>query len=196
MMNKRVMWVTALAGAAAIVGLTAKMAAPIAVAAVPAVKMPARAILALPAPAAPDPQGQVETSQAVKIFDGTNTMAVDPCRAQQKSYVSINQTANAQLLAGTASKKVYICSLQVVVAAATSVALVEGTGTVCATGTSGVGGFGGATAATGWNFAANGGIAYGNGEAAVGAEVTSADNVCLFNSGSSQISGGISYVAQ
>jgi hypothetical protein len=142
-------------------------------------------------------QGQFATGQApVKITDGTNTLIVDPCKAQTKLYVSINQTANTQLVAGTASKRIYICSIHVVVAIATNAALVEGTGSVCATGTAGVSGFGGATAATGWNFAANGGIALGNGDAAVGAEGTNADNLCLFNSGSGQVSGGISYVVQ
>jgi hypothetical protein len=150
----------------------------------------------LPAAALP-PQGQFSTGQApVKITDGTNTLVVDPCKGQTKLYVSINQTANTQLVAGTASKKIYICSIHVVVAVATSVALVEGTGSVCATGTAGVSGLGGATAATGWNFAVNGGIVLGNGDAAVGAEGTSADNLCLFNSGSGQVSGGISYVVQ
>jgi hypothetical protein len=150
----------------------------------------------LPAAAFPA-QGQFATGQApVKITDGTNNLVVDPCKGQTKLYVSINQTANAQLVAGTASKKIYICSIHVVVAVATNAALVEGTGTVCATGTAGVSGFGGATAATGWNFAANGGIVLGNGDAAVGAEGTSADNLCLFNSGSGQVSGGISYVVQ
>ncbi len=142
-------------------------------------------------------QGQFATGQApVKITDGTNNLVVDPCKGQTKFYISINQTANTQLVAGTASKKIYICSIHMVVAVATSAALVEGTGSVCATGTAGVSGFGGATAATGWNFAANGGIALGNGGAAVGAEGTSADNLCLFNSGSGQVSGGISYVVQ
>jgi hypothetical protein len=138
----------------------------------------------LPVAALP-PQGQFSTGQLV-----------DPCKGQAKFYVSINQTANTQLVAGTASKKIYICSIHAVVAVATSVALVEGTGSVCATGTTGVSGFGGATAATGWNFAVNGGIVVGNGDAAVGAEGTSADNLCLFNSGSGQVSGGISYVVQ
>jgi hypothetical protein len=142
-------------------------------------------------------QGQFVTGQSpVKITDGTNNLVIDPCKGQTKLYVSINQTANAQLVAGTASKKIYICSIHVVVAVATNAAVVEGTGSVCATGTAGVSGFGGATAATGWNFAANGGIALGNGDAAVGAEGTNADNLCLFNSGAGQVSGGISYVVQ
>jgi hypothetical protein len=140
--------------------------------------------VAAPVPAEPA-QGQ--------FFGG---QFLDPCKGQAKNYISISQTGNTQLAAGTSSKKVYICSMHVVVAAATNVAVVEGTGTVCATGTSGVGGFGGATAATGWNFAANGGIAMGNGDSSLGAEVTSGDNLCLFSSGSGQVSGGMTYVVQ
>ena len=139
---------------------------------------------------------QFATGLGVRIYDGTNTMLVDPCKGQAKLYASVNQTANTQLVAGTASKKIYVCSIHVVVAAATNVALVEGTGSVCGTSTAGVSGFGGATAATGWNFAANGGIAFGNGDSSLGSEGTSGDNLCLFNSGSGQVSGGISYVVQ
>src|SRR5260370_13599393 len=102
------------------------------------------------------PQGQFSSGQLA-----------DPCKGQTKLYVSINQTANTQLVAGTASKKIYICSIHVVVAVATSVALVEGTGSFCATRTAGISGFGVATAATGWNFAVNGGVGVGDGEAAV-----------------------------
>jgi hypothetical protein len=146
--------------------------------------------------AAEPAQGQFATGQGLKITDGTNFLVVDPCKAQTKSYASISQTASTQLVAGTASKKIYVCSIHVVVAAATNVAVVEGTGTVCGTGTAGVGGFGGSTAATGWNFAANSGIALGNGDSSLGAEVASGDNLCIFNSGSGQVSGGISYVVE
>ena len=121
---------------------------------------------------------------------------MDPCKAQVKLYASISQTANTQLVAGTASKKIYVCSIHVVAAAAANVAVVEGTGSVCGTSAAGVSGFGGATAATGWNFAANGGIALGNGDSSLGAEGTGGDNLCIFNSGSGQVSGGISYVVQ
>ena len=141
-------------------------------------------------------QGQFATGQGFKITDGTNFLLVDPCKGQTKLYASISQTANTQLVSGTASKKIYVCSLHVVAAAATNVAVVEGTGSVCGTSTTGVGGFGGATAAAGWNFAANGGIALGNGDSSLGAEGTAGDNLCAFNSGSGQVSGGISYVVQ
>jgi hypothetical protein len=146
--------------------------------------------------AAPDPQVQFATGQGIKLTDGTNFLVVDPCKAQAKLYASINQTASTQIVAGTASKKIYVCSIHVVVAGATNVALVEGTGSVCGTGTAGVSGFGGATAATGWNFAANGGISLGNGDSSLGAEGTSGDNLCVFNSAAGQVSGGISYVLQ
>src|SRR5579862_7619691 len=142
------------------------------------------------------PQGQFATGQGFKITDGNNFFVVDPCKGQVKFYASINQTGNTQIVAGTGSKKIYVCSIHVVTAAAANVAVVEGTGSVCATGTAGVSGFGGATAATGWNFAANGGIALGNGDSSLGAEANSGDNLCIFNSGSGQISGGISYVVQ
>jgi hypothetical protein len=141
-------------------------------------------------------QEQMATGAGFRITDGNNFLAIDPCAAQAKSFASISQTGNTQLVAGSVSKKIYVCSIHVVAAAATNVAVVEGTGSVCGTGTSGVSGFGGATAATGWNFSANGGIALGNGDSSVGAEANSGDNLCVFNSGSGQISGGISYVVQ
>jgi len=145
---------------------------------------------------AAEAQGQFADGQGFKITDGVNLFVVDPCKAAAKLYASINQTGNTQLVAGTAAKKIYVCSIHVVAAAATNVAVVEGTGTACGTGTAGVSGFGGATAATGWNFAGNGGIALGNGDSSLGAESSSGDNLCIFNSGSGQVSGGISYVVE
>ena len=145
---------------------------------------------------AAEPQGQFATGQGFKITDGTNFFVVDPCKAQTKLYASISQTGNTQLVAGTATKRIYVCSIHVVAAAATDVAVVEGTGTVCGTGSAGASGFGGPTAATGWNFAGNGGIALGSGESSLGAESASGDNLCVFSSGSGQVSGGISYVVE
>jgi len=130
--------------------------------------------------------------------DGTNLIAhfIDPCQREAKTYVAINQTAGTQLATGVASERIYICSVNVVTATAQNIALVSGTGTVCATSTAGLEGFGGATAATGCNFAANSGISYGNGSSALGRTDTDADNLCLFQSGAGQVSGGISYVSR
>jgi hypothetical protein len=117
------------------------------------------------------------------------------CRREDLLYVSINQTANTQLVTGTASERIYICSLHFTTATAQNIALVDGTGTTCGTGTSGVEGFGGSTAATGWNLAANSGVVLPVGVNAWGRTTTNADNVCLFQSGSGQVSGGLSYLS-
>jgi len=127
-------------------------------------------------------------------FARTST-TVDPCFTSTKSYGNVNLTASAQLLTGTAGQVFYFCSLNLVVGAADNVAAVEGTGTTCATATLAVPGTsGGATAATGWNFAANGGIALGNGLGAIGQTAVAGDNVCLLVSSGAQVSGGYSYV--
>jgi hypothetical protein len=76
-----------------------------------------------------------------------------------------------------------------ITATAQNIALVEGTGTVCATGTAGMAG--GTTAATGWNFAANGGFVNGGGGFWVFKTATPGDNVCLCLSSTGQTSGVI-----
>lgn len=127
--------------------------------------------------------------------DGTNLQGLylDPCKRGAKTRFTINLTASGQIITGTASKKTYICDLDIVTATAQNIALVEGTGTTCATGTAGMAG--GTTAATGWNFAANGGLTKGNGDGAVfSADSAAADNVCLLLSGSGQTSGNGHYV--
>src|SRR6185312_15157443 len=90
-----------------------------------------------------------------------NGAPLDPCFGQQKSGATISLTASGQVITGTAGKKTYICSIDVVSATAQNVALVEGTGTTCATNIFGLAG--GTTAATGWNFAANSGLVKGSG---------------------------------
>ena len=126
---------------------------------------------------------------------GGSAVVADPCMREARIPVSITQTAGTQLITGTASERVFICSMHIVTATAQNIALVSGTGTVCATSTSGMVGFGGATAATGWNFAANGGIQMGHSDWSYGKSDTDADNVCLFQSGSGQVSGGLTYVS-
>jgi len=126
---------------------------------------------------------------------GGSAVVADPCMREARIPVSISQTAGAQLITGTASERIFICSFHVVTATAQNVALVSGTGTVCATSPSGVLGFGGSTAATGWNFAANGGIQMGHSNWSYGKTDTDADNVCLLQSGAGQVSGGLTYVS-
>jgi len=111
-----------------------------------------------------------------------------------KTYTPISITANTKIISAAASKKTYVCSSHLVSASADNVALVEGTGTTCATSTAGVAG--GATAATGWNLGANGGLVVGDGSAvAIGGQGTNVD-VCLFVSGATQVSGQVAWVQQ
>lgn len=123
--------------------------------------------------------------------------APDPCFGLVKSFFSISQTANTQIITGTSAKKIYFCSINIGPSAdAENITIVEGTGTVCATNTITVPGFPAATAASGWQMAANGGLTYGAGIGSIAATSVNADNVCLFMSGSGRIAGGGSYVVQ
>jgi hypothetical protein len=120
--------------------------------------------------------------------------APDPCFGQPKVVALINLAANTRIVTGTSAKKTYICALNLVAAAATNVAIVEGSGSTCGTSTLGL--FGGPAAATGWNLAANGGIAYGAGTGSLGATTVNANDVCVLVSAGNQISGSIVYVTQ
>lgn len=125
---------------------------------------------------------------------GGTAVVADPCDANAKSFAPFSITTGTQVIAGVSAKKVYVCAINLVAGAATNVALVEGAGSVCASGTTGMAG--GATAGTGWNFAANGGLSQGNGGASIMATAVNADNVCLLVSAANQVSGVIAYVIQ
>ena len=116
---------------------------------------------------------------------------IDPCSSTAKLYVAISQTTGTQLFTGTASNRTYVCSIHVLSATAQNIALVSGTGTVCATSPHAM--IGGTTAATGWNFAANSGVVLGDGEATIAKSTTDADNVCILMSSTGQLSGVIAY---
>lgn len=126
---------------------------------------------------------------------GGTAVVAGRCEREEPIYLAINQTGNTQLATGTASERIYICSLHVNTATAQNVALVSGTGSTCGTSTAGLEGFGGATAGTGWNFAANGGIVLPATTQAYGRTDTNQDNLCLFQSGAGQVSGGLTYVS-
>ena len=120
---------------------------------------------------------------------------VDPCGPTSpypKGHTAISLTTSSQVITGTTGNFIYICAIDVVVAAATNVAVVAGTGTVCATSIGGL--YGGTTAATGWNFAANGGISKGAGSGTVGKNDATGENLCILVSAANQTSGSITYV--
>ncbi len=107
------------------------------------------------------------------------------------ALINVAAASGATIITGVSGKMTYICGIQVLSAAANNVAIIEGTSSGCSGSPLGL--FGGATAATGWNFAANGGIAFGNGVGIVGKSTVTGNNVCILPSGSGQVSGSIVY---
>jgi hypothetical protein len=137
-------------------------------------------------------------SRAMQVAgtDGTNLVApyIDPCQRGAKTYypVNISTATTVRFAAPTASKKTYICAISLIVGAADNVNIIEGTGGTCGTATAGV--TGGTTAASGFNFPANGGIVSGNGGFAVAATAGTNVDTCLITSAAVQLSGHITFV--
>jgi hypothetical protein len=107
------------------------------------------------------------------------------------NFAPISTTASVVLQSGVAGKNLFICSFQFVNSIADNIAVVEGTGATCGTGTAGV--FGGNTAATGWNLPANGQVSFGTGFGMVGRTATAGDSLCLLVSSAAQVSGGFTW---
>ena len=104
------------------------------------------------------------------------------------SKVAINQTTSTQIVTGTSGQKLYICSIILVTAGDQSVSLVEGTGSVCATNIAAV--MGGTSASI--SLVAQGGLSAAAPFAWL-RTATAANNLCLLQSGSANVSGVISY---
>ncbi len=107
------------------------------------------------------------------------------------AMINVAAASGATIITGVTGKMTYICGIQMLSAAANNVAIIEGTSSGCSGSPLGL--FGGATAATGWNFAANNGVVFGNGVGMVGRTTVSGNNVCILPSGSGQVSGSIAY---
>ena len=148
------------------------------------------------------PDSLANTTNEVTPFGFTAAGAawvstIDPCSSVAKTHIPIDivtatTTELTAALAG-ASTNYYICSLNLVTAGANNVAIVDDDTDNCASVTSGI--FGGATAAEGWNFAANGGLTLGNGNATVGKTVGTNRVICAITSAAVQLSGSMTVVA-
>jgi hypothetical protein len=129
--------------------------------------------------------------------DGTNVTPyfVDACEREAKTVyvVNISTATTTEIANQVASEFFHICSINLVAAAAQTIAVVEDDTDACASPTAGLNG--GTTAATGWSFAANGGIALGNGESTVMKTATANRYFCLITGQAAQISGTITYVS-
>jgi hypothetical protein len=105
--------------------------------------------------------------------------------------INISQTATTQIITGTASQKIHFCAIFLISATAQGWTLEEGTGTTCAASTAYlIGGSGGTV-----SLAANGGSS-SVAERPWLISKTAADNICLAQSGSGNISGVITYQTQ
>ena len=125
---------------------------------------------------------------------------LDPCSGVAKSYLPISivtatTTEITPALAG-ASTHYYICSLNLVTAAANNVLVADDDTDNCASPTNGIYGSDGTPAAAeGWNFGANGGISLGNGESSVGRTQGANRVICIITSAATQLSGMLIVVA-
>jgi hypothetical protein len=111
------------------------------------------------------------------------------CDSQQA--VNISTITTTLIVTGVSGRHIRICAFQLVTAAANNVAWLSGTGATCGTGTAGISG--GTTAASGYNFAANGGLTAGSGLGTVLKTAATGDSICLVTSATTQLSGTVSY---
>lgn len=143
------------------------------------------------------PNGQVRFIPSY----GTTDAVADPCLTAAKTTVLFTLATAAVKVAitGVSAKKIYVCAWDLNNNAADGVALFEATtGTTCATAAAALIGNGTsvATAAQGYNFAANGGMARGNGSNQVLATLTNAADLCVAQTAATQLSGSFTYVTQ
>lgn len=133
-------------------------------------------------------------TNAITGFATNGCAGATVANTANKPFSNAGSATALLLVSGVSSQKVHVCGVNIgPVAGAVNVAMVEGTtvSTACDTGTAGM--MGGATAATGWQFAANGGLTNGSGMGQVAITATNADNVCLLFSAGVQVSGVITY---
>jgi hypothetical protein len=125
------------------------------------------------------------------------TQLPDPCMsaALKVNFAIGSSSGNIQIVAGSASKKVYLCSLSLIAAATAVVNVIEGTGGACTTANE-LAVIGSTTAASGMSLAANGGLTLGNGAGTVGVTATAANGLCILQSGTTALAGNATYVQQ
>lgn len=123
-------------------------------------------------------------------------ISFDVCSYNLKQNFSISTAVgNTQIVGGVGGKKVYICSILMFASGGASVSIIEGTGAACTTSNE-ASVIGSTTAANGLPIPANGGLTYGNGAGTVGVTATAANGICILQSGTTPLSGNITYVQQ
>jgi hypothetical protein len=125
----------------------------------------------------------------------------DPCQTGTKTTLPITlATAAVKVIAtGVSAKKAYVCQINLNNNAADTVAIFEATtGTTCATSPIAMIGAGTsvATAGTGYNFGATGGISLGTGGNKVLQTTVNNNDICIAQSAATQLSGSITFATR
>jgi len=105
--------------------------------------------------------------------------------------IAVSQTADTQVVTGTAGQRIYICAIMLIASAAETINIIEGTGTVCATSPTAL--YGSTTEANGMALAANGGFSQASGQPFVHTGVDG-NNLCITQVGTARIAGSISFI--
>lgn len=145
--------------------------------------------------------GKVGVDQTTPGTTNLVQSSTDPCTFKTKVNQPFSTAAGTtQIISGVAATKIYICSFSLIAPTAVSVSLIEGSSASC--GTSSQGGVMGQPLGTigassiGLPLAANGGLTIGNGAGTIASTATAANYLCLFQSGTAQLSGNLTYVQQ
>ncbi len=141
--------------------------------------------------------GQKIMAQSSPVVLASDQTAADPCMFQAKNNLPISQngTSSVQLIGLSGSTSIYVCSISLIAAGATTVALTTGTGTACVTGNAAVIGSTTANIANSMSFAANGGLTLGNGQGTV-AKGAASSELCMILGTNVFVSGNLTYVQQ
>lgn len=134
------------------------------------------------------------TTNNVTVSYGSAAVVDNPCQTVAKNFtpISVTTATTTRIIAPASGKKTYVCSIVLQVAAADNVGVVEGTGGTCGTGTAGI--FGGTTAGSGLNLAANEGWSGGNGQAPILATAGTNVDFCLITSAATNLAGHVTWV--
>lgn len=144
--------------------------------------------------------GQATMANSSPVALSSNQSVADPCMFQAKTNVPFSSASGTfAVVTGVSAKKIYVCSLSLIInTPAVAVSLAEGSGTTCGTSNQAavIGVATNGTAANGMSLAVNGGLTLGNGGGTIAATATAADYLCIFQSGTTQIAGNLTYVQQ
>lgn len=141
--------------------------------------------------------GQATAANSSPVVLPAAQVTTDPCSLGTKTNLPISQngTSSVQLIALSGSTVIYVCSLSLIAAGATTVVLTTGTGTACVTGNAAVLGDTTANIANGLSLAANGGLTLGNGAGTV-AKGAASSELCMTLGTNVRMSGNLTYVQQ